>query len=172
MTHSPRALAVCASTALLLAASAAAASPPTPSEPSAARTGATLLAQADGPATRPAAAAEPDEPAGPDQSGLATPDAFRFPGHMASVWSRADVEAIVQDTPVTLPLMIHDREPFEEGIYVRDAWPVRTPDGAVAEIDGWVVMVGLSAELAEIEETERDFYTLSTWRYWFTRDGD
>lgn len=107
-----------------------------------------------------------------DQSDMATPAAFQFPGHMASVWTRQDVEGLVQDTPVTLPLMIHPPEPFEEGIYVWDAWPVRNPDGSVAVIDDWVVMVGLSAELDEIDETGLEFFTLSTWRYWYTRDGE
>lgn len=107
-----------------------------------------------------------------DQSGLATPDAFRFPGTMVSTWTKRDVEGLVQDSPVTLPLMIHDREFFEEGVYVWDAWPVRNPDGSVAMIDDWVIKVGLSAELSEVEETGWEFFTLSTWRYWYTRDGE
>ncbi|WP_372425662.1 glycoside hydrolase family 68 protein [Salinarimonas chemoclinalis] len=172
MRYPTRPPTVVAAMAIVLAATAASASPPIASPPADAAGTRTILAQAQG-ASAPAGAERPQaSDAGPDQSGLETPAAFRFPGHMASVWSRADVEAIHQDTPVTLPLMIHDREPFEEGVTVWDAWPVRTPDGAVAEIDGWVVMVGLSAELAEIEETGRDFYTLSTWRYWYTRDGE
>ncbi|MGP9819808.1 glycoside hydrolase family 68 protein [Salinarimonas sp. NSM] len=171
MRHPTQPATAVAAMAIVLAATAASASPPLASEVPRAEGARLILAQADGQATpTPASQAEPSD-AGPDQSGLETPAAFRFPGHMASVWSRADVEAIHQDTPVTLPLMIHDREPFEQGVTVWDAWPVRTPDGAVAEIDGWVVMVGLSAELAEIEETGWDFYTLSTWRYWYTRDG-
>lgn len=108
-----------------------------------------------------------------DQSGMATPEIFRFPGHMASVWSQEAAGRIHQDAPVTLPLMIHERESFfEDGIYVWDAWPVRTPDGAVAEIDGWVIKVGLSAEWQEVEDTGHEFFTLSTWRYWYTRDGE
>ncbi|MFU8865838.1 MAG: glycoside hydrolase family 68 protein [Rhodobacterales bacterium] len=107
-----------------------------------------------------------------DQSGFATPEQFRFPGHMASVWSKQDLEDLVQDTPVTLPLMIHPPAFFEEGVYVWDAWPVRNPDGSVAVIDDWVVMVGLSAEWDEVEETGWEFFTLSTWRYWYTRDGE
>jgi levansucrase len=107
-----------------------------------------------------------------DQAGMETPEAFRFPGHMASVWTRADVESVVQDAPVTLPLMIHPEAPFEEGVYVWDAWPVRNRDGSVAEIDGWVVKVGLSAEYDEVDETGWEFFTLSTWRYWYTRDGE
>lgn len=107
-----------------------------------------------------------------DQSDMATPGKFRFPGHMASVWTRTDVDGLVQDSPVTLPLMLHPDEFFEEGIYVWDAWPVRNPDGSIAEIDDWVVMVGLSADRDEMEETGWEFFTLSTWRYWYTRDGE
>jgi len=107
-----------------------------------------------------------------DQSGFATPEQFRFSGHMASVWSKQDLEDLVQDTPVTLPLMIHPPAFFEECVYVWDAWPVRNPDGSVAVIDDWVVMVGLSAEWDEVEETGWEFFTLSTWRYWYTRDGE
>ena len=107
-----------------------------------------------------------------EQSGMLTPPSFRFPGHMASIWTRGDLEGLHQDTYVTAPLMIHPEGFFEDGVYVWDAWPIRNPDGSVAEIDGWVVKVGLSAAWAEVEETGWDFYTISTWRYWYTRDGD
>jgi levansucrase len=107
-----------------------------------------------------------------DQSDFATPEAFRFDGAMASVWSRQMVEAINQDIHVTLPLMIHPQEYFDEGTYVWDAWPIRNLDGSVAEFDGWVVMVALSSTWAEVEETGEAFYTLSELRYWYTRDGD
>lgn len=159
--------------ATLLLVSPAFASPPA-AEPSATASGVPMrLAQAATPAPAMPATEGEAEPGGPrDQTGMDTPAAFRFDGTMASIWSKADIERLNQDTPVTAPLMIHPREPFEEGLYVWDAWPIRTPDGAVAEIDGWVVMVALSAELAEMEETDREFFTLSTWRYWFTRDGE
>lgn len=121
-------------------------------------------------------AAQVEERDGPmahaDQSEMDTPSAFRFSGAMASVWTKGDVEGLNQDTHVTAPLMIHPEEFFEEGVYVWDAWPVRNHDGSVAEIDGWVIKVGLSADWDEVEETGWDFYTVSTWRYWFTRDGE
>lgn len=47
---------------------------------------------------------------------------------------------------------------------------MRTPDGAVAVIDDWVVMVGLSSETDA--GSDYPFYTRSTWRYWYTRDGN
>ena len=121
-------------------------------------------------------AAQVEERDGPmahaDQSGMDTPSAFRFSGAMASVWTKGDVEGLNQDTHVTAPLMIRPEEFFEAGVYVWDAWPVRNHDGSVAEIDGWVIKVGLSADWGEVEETGWDFYTVSTWRYWFTRDGE
>ena len=130
------------------------------------------VAEAAAPAADAAGEGAAAELGAADQSGMATPEAFRFPGHMASIWSMQDLEGLVQDAPVTLPLMIHEPEPFEEGVLVWDAWPIRNPDGSVAEIDGWVVMVGLSAEEEEMEETGWEFFTLSTWRYWYTRDGE
>jgi levansucrase len=107
-----------------------------------------------------------------DDRGPATPGAFRFDGSMASLWTPQMAEGIHQDVHVTVPLMIHPREPFDEGTYVWDAWPIRTPDGAVAEFDGWVVMVALSASWNEVDDTDHAFYTLSELRYWYTRDGD
>jgi levansucrase len=107
-----------------------------------------------------------------DQSDFGTPEAFRFDGSMASTWTRQMVEAINQDIHVTLPLMIHPREYFDEGTYVWDAWPIRNLDGSVAEFDGWVVMVALSSAWAEVQDTGEAFYTLSELRYWYTRDGD
>jgi len=137
---------------------------------------ATVVAQVSEPPARATREGEPARRASAmehtDQSDFLTPDIFRFPGHMASVWSRQDVEGIVQDAPITMPLMIHDREFFEAGLYIWDAWPVRNPDGSVAVIDDWVVKVGLSAEWQEVEDTGREFFTLSTWRYWYTRDGE
>ncbi len=107
-----------------------------------------------------------------DQSGMITPEAFRFAGSMASLWTPQMVEAINQDIHVTMPLMIHSQEYFDEGTYVWDAWPIRNPDGSVTEFDGWVIMVALSSTWNEVEETGHAFYTLSELRYWYTRDGE
>ena len=132
--------------------------------------GATAPAAGDGGQDASAPAAAPLAQA--DQSGMATPDAFRFAGSAVSLWTRLMAESIHQDVHVTMPLMIHPREDFDEGIYVWDAWPIRNPDGAVAEFDGWVVMVALSAPWSEVRETGNAFFTLSELRYWYTRDGD
>jgi levansucrase len=143
------------------------------------------LAQADVASEPPTSAEEQDSPrtdaaeanagealAAADQSDMATPEAFRFQGSMASIWTRQMVEAINQDVHVTLPLMIHPPEVFDEGTYVWDAWPIRNLDGSVAEFDGWVVKVALSSTWEEVEDTGNAFYTLSEWRYWYTRDGE
>jgi len=136
-----------------------------------------ILAQAEtapsGQAQTQAPAAGAEEPVEQVETQVpATPDAFAFRGTMSSDWTRQMVESIAQDVHVTIPRMIHDREYFDEGTYVWDAWPLRTPDGAVAEIDGWVILVGLSSEWTEVEESERQFFTLSELRYWYTKDGE
>jgi levansucrase len=107
-----------------------------------------------------------------DQADMATPDSFRFPGTMASLWTPLMVESISLDVNVTLPLVIHPEEHFDEGTYVWDAWPIRNRDGSVAEFDGWTVMIALSATWNEVEETGEAFYTLSELRYWYANDGD
>ncbi len=134
------------------------------------------LAQTEQPEQEPATT-EPaegsEEPAvAEDQEALATPGAFRFDGAMAAEWPKAVAAEITQDVHVTVPLMIHPQEDFDEGTYVWDAWPIRDVDGSVSEFDGWVVMVALSAGWNEVEETGNAFYTLSELRYWYTRDGD
>lgn len=135
------------------------------------------LAQAQQAEDEPATDAEDEDGNGgqlaeADQSGMETPEAFRFEGTMASLWTPQMVEAINQDVHVTLPLMIHPQEHFDEGIYIWDAWPIRDPDGSVSEFDGWTVMVALSSTWNEVEESGEAFYTLSELRYWYSRDGD
>ncbi|MEO1454977.1 MAG: glycoside hydrolase family 68 protein [Pseudomonadota bacterium] len=98
-----------------------------------------------------------------------TPDAFSFEGTYASPWPASAAGAMSLNTSNTFPYLIPPTEPFEQGVYVWDAWPVRTPDGAVAEIDGWTVLVGLTAETDAGSDFQ--FYTRSTWRYYYTKDG-
>lgn len=172
-----------ATAAIVMFATHADASPPFDSEQPAPSTPDTAQADTTPSATNaPAASTEPREidrqPTAVkslgdgDQSGMTTPAAFRFGGSMASLWTPQMVEAINQDIHVTLPLMIHPQEYFDEGTYVWDAWPIRNPDGSVAEFDGWVVMIGLSSTWNEVEESGNAFYTLSELRYWYTRDGE
>lgn len=99
-----------------------------------------------------------------------TPDAFSFNGTYVSGWPPSAARNISLNESNTFPYLIPDTKPFEEGVYAWDAWPVRTPDGGVAVIDDWVVMVGLSSETDA--NSDFPFFTRSTWRYWYTRNGE
>jgi len=99
----------------------------------------------------------------------ATPPGFRFAGSTMSLWQRAAASRIEQDARNTIPYQLPPRDLFERDLYVWDAWPLRTVDGAVATIDGWHVMVALSS--ARTSDSEWPFYARSTWRYWYTKDG-
>jgi levansucrase len=105
----------------------------------------------------------------PDDNGRATPRAFRFPGTYVAPWTAQAARSISLGPDTTIPYMIEPTEPFDPGIYFWDAWPVRTPDGAIAEIDGWTVLVALTAE--QDPDARFPFYSRSTWRYYYT-NGD
>lgn len=98
-----------------------------------------------------------------------TPSSFRFSGTYVSPWLVTAAQSISLGPDTTIPYMIPPSEPFHEGIYVWDAWPVRTPDGTIAEIDGWTVLVGLTAEVDG--DSQFPFYSRSTWRYYYGKDG-
>ncbi len=98
------------------------------------------------------------------------PDGFEFDGDVVSVWSPADMRAIDMQADNRMPLMIPPAQILDDSVFMWDSWPLRTWDGEIADIDGWKVLVGLSAE--RTTEGVPAFYTRSEWRYWFTKDGD
>jgi levansucrase len=101
--------------------------------------------------------------------GAPTPRAFRFDGSYVAAWSRRAARAIALDPNTTIPYLIPAHEPFHEGVYVWDAWPLRTPDGAVAEIAGWNVLIALTAKAGS--DSPYPFYSRSTWRFYYAKDG-
>jgi len=97
------------------------------------------------------------------------PDGFEFDGDLISVWSPEDMQAIDMQADNRMPLMLPPAEVLDASVFMWDSWPLRTWDGEIADIDGWKVLVGLSAERTPDEGPV--FYTVSEWRYWFTKDG-
>jgi levansucrase len=87
-----------------------------------------------------------------------------------SLWQRTAAERIERDARSTIPYQLPPRDLFEPDLYVWDAWPVRTVAGDVATIDGWHVMIALSS--ARESGSAWPFYTRSTWRFWYTKDGN
>ncbi len=83
-----------------------------------------------------------------------------------SLWTPDQVDGISLDVHTELPLILPPVEVFDADVFQWDAWPVRTWDGGIAQIDGWSILVGLSASRTPDEGPV--FYTVSEWRYWFT----
>jgi levansucrase len=100
----------------------------------------------------------------------ATPEAFRFHGSFLSLWAPEAAARIGLDATNIIPYVLPPEDLFSHDLYVWDAWPVRLADGEIASFDGWTVMVGLSA--ARSSDSDYPFYTRSTWRYWFSKDGN
>lgn len=104
------------------------------------------------------------------QDGDELPDGFEFDGDFMSLWTAEDMREIDLQADNRMPLMLPPEQVLDESVFMWDAWPLRTWDGAIADLDGWKVLVGLSAERTPDEGPV--FYTVSEWRYWFTRDGE
>ncbi len=98
------------------------------------------------------------------------PDGFEFDGSVVSLWSPSDMRAIDMQADNRMPLMLPPEQILDDTVFMWDSWPLRTWDGEIADLDGWKVLVGLSAE--RTTEGAPAFYTRSEWRYWFTKDGD
>lgn len=99
------------------------------------------------------------------------PEAFSFAGSFASSWLASDAMKINLDESNSLPVLVPPAMPIDPALYVWDHWPVRTPDGAVANIDGYTVLVALTAEKSEIEVPGQR-HGVATWRYFYTQGGD
>ncbi len=63
---------------------------------------------------------------------------------MTTIWSRIHVDQL--DVVDRLPFIADsDVVPVAEGIDIWDSWPIRTPDGSIADVCGEVVWVALAA---------------------------
>lgn len=111
------------------------------------------------------------EPGGTPAPTVAATPSLTFDGTFVSLWTADAMRAIEQDTSNTIPLIIPDAELFAPDLFTWDGWPLRNRDGSIAELDGWVVYIALSADRVTGDDIPA-FFTRSEWRYWFTRDGN
>jgi levansucrase len=103
-------------------------------------------------------------------------NAFRFEGGYVWLWTPEHMRAIEQDSDNTFPALQPADDLFAPELFTWDGWPIRNPDGTVAQIDGWTVYVALTAPRqqdanAPAGSSDAPFSDFSRWRYWFTRDG-
>jgi levansucrase len=120
--------------------------------------------------------ASSDQVVQPDAEDAPADNTLRFDGGYISLWTPEHMRSIAQDESNTFPALQPADDLFAPELYTWDGWPIRNPDGSVAQIDGWVVYVALSAPRSADSSASPDasnvFYSdLSRWRYWFTRDG-
>lgn len=101
----------------------------------------------------------------------ALPEGYEFDGALVSLWSPSEAAAINRtEDVVTRQLVQETLTPVVEGHWIWDSWPLRNPDGQVAEIDGWKFLFGLSAEITP-DRVPGDRHGLATWRLMGSLDG-
>ncbi|MGY1709311.1 glycoside hydrolase family 68 protein [Geodermatophilus sp. SYSU D00758] len=99
-----------------------------------------------------------------DEPGL--PEGYEFDGAFTSVWLESSARGITPDGTTTLPV-VEIPDLIDTDAYVWDNWPMRTPTGEVAVVDGYVVLVALTAPREGNIPGER--HGLAQWSYYFTR---
>jgi len=110
------------------------------------------------------------QPSDEDQQGTdAESFVGNFPSASITMWPYYTVDAIEVDGNNTDAVIAFDGEVISETHYVWDFWPLRTPNGEVALVDGRTVMFALAAPRAGNVPGER--HAIATWRM-FTSTGN
>ncbi len=88
-----------------------------------------------------------DDPVGPDPliSEPSGENPLNFAGAFTSLWTRNVVEDLSLTSSTTLAVLPQPNAQILPGYWLWDSWPVRTPDGAIARIGEWYVLVSLTA---------------------------
>lgn len=92
----------------------------------------------------------------------------REPSRQWSCWSRAQAEQIERcEETVAPPAGMPDDDPAADR-HVWDTWPLRTRQGEIAVVDGWQVLIALTAP-ADVTPAQR--HDIAEHRYFISRDG-
>jgi levansucrase len=83
-------------------------------------------------------------------------------------WTRTAAAGIERVDGAVAPIVHPPAEPIDPDLHLWDTWPVRTPDGDFAAIDGYRVVVGLTAPSDLLPGKRHDVATL---RYFYSADG-
>ncbi len=111
------------------------------------------------------------DPVGPDPIPSEPGDAgpLNFPGAFTSLWTRSVVQQLELTPTSTLGVLPQTNEQILPGYWLWDSWPVRTPDGAIARIGEWYVLVSLTAPDSLLPGARHGKAEL---RYLISRDGE
>ncbi len=98
-------------------------------------------------------------------------DGWDFEGALVSTWAPSEASSIARTDDVVMGQLVQDSlSPVADGHWIWDSWPLRLPNGEVAELDGWRILFGLSAEITP-ERVPGDRHGLATWRMMGSLDG-
>ncbi|NKE37011.1 glycoside hydrolase family 68 protein [Natronococcus sp. JC468] len=90
------------------------------------------------------------------------------PGRSISRWTRSQAAAIRRGEGAVAPVVYPPAEDVDPDLHVWDTWFLRDRDGSIAEIDGYRVILSLTAP-AELLPGKR--HDVATIRYFYSRDG-
>ena len=100
----------------------------------------------------------------PDEALPELPQGWTFDGALVTSWAPDGAASIERTEQTTMPQIVQATlEPVVEDHWIWDAWPLRTPDGEVANFEGWTILFGLSAEITD-DRVPGDRHGLATWR--------
>ncbi len=106
-----------------------------------------------------------------DDTAPTLPDGYEFDGGLVSLWAPSDASSIRRTDDVVMGQVVKESlTPVVEGHWIWDSWPLRFPDGEVADVDGWQILFGLSAEITP-DRVPGDRHGLATWRMMGSLDG-
>lgn len=104
------------------------------------------------------------------------PEGFAFEGAFVSHWAQRAADSVALGAGNTMPVLDAtagelDGQRLLDGVWFWDVWPVRDTTGAVADVDGWTMLMGLAADITD-DRVPGDRHGIATWRAVATRDGE
>ncbi|AGB39317.1 glycoside hydrolase family 68 protein [Natronococcus occultus] len=85
-----------------------------------------------------------------------------------SRWTRSQAAAIRRSEETLAPVVYPPASELDSDLHVWDTWLLRNRDGSIAEIDGYRVILSLTAPAELLPGTRHDVATI---RYFYSRDG-
>ncbi|WP_121820598.1 glycoside hydrolase family 68 protein [Halostella salina] len=90
-------------------------------------------------------------------------------GEAAAAWTRAQAEGLARSDDVVAPVVYPpESEPVSDDVHVWDTWLLRNRDGSVATVDGYRVILSLTAPADMLPGKRHDVATI---RYFYSADG-
>jgi levansucrase len=86
----------------------------------------------------------------------------------ASDWTREHVAGLERTDDNTAPIIYPPERKTDPDNHLWDTWLLRTPDGEIADVDGYRVIVALTAPNDLLPGTRHD---VATHRFYYSRDG-